>query len=55
VLKDILDNRRAVESFHRALKLGGYLYLPIPYGSPGKRIHREEYFAALMIGLMKST
>jgi hypothetical protein len=38
-----------------ALKPGGYLYLQIPYDGPGKRIYREEYFAALMAGLMKST
>jgi 2-polyprenyl-3-methyl-5-hydroxy-6-metoxy-1,4-benzoquinol methylase len=55
VLEDILDNRRVVESFYRALKPGGYLYLHIPYDSSGKRIYREQYFAALMTGLMKST
>ena len=35
VLDDILDNRRVVESFHRALKPGGYLTIAREADIPG--------------------
>jgi SAM-dependent methyltransferase len=46
VLEHISGNRQVVESFLRALKPGGYLYVHIPHDMPGKRVFPERYFTA---------
>lgn len=46
VLEHIAGNRRVIANLYRALCPGGYLYIHIPYETPGNRIFPEHWFAA---------